>query len=60
MKYSILHIEDNPGDITLMAVHLADIESFQCEVQSAGTIKDGLEAYKQNKHDIVLIDAGLV
>jgi len=56
---TILLIEDNPQDIRLIREMLKEIRSFNYDLVSAATLKDGCEQIQRNNFDIILLDLNL-
>jgi PAS domain S-box-containing protein len=58
-KLRILLIEDNPADVRLVREALAGGRSFRCEVEAAGTLREGLGRLAEGGIDVVLLDLSL-
>jgi CheY-like chemotaxis protein len=56
---SILLVEDNPADISLIKEYLSEKPPFQYELMEAGSLRAGLSQLAQNDFDLVLLDLDL-
>jgi len=56
---SILLIEDNNQDIRLIKEMLKEIRSFNYDLVSAATLKDGCDQIQKKNFDIILLDLNL-
>jgi len=56
---TILLIEDNTQDIRLINEMLKEIRSFNYNLVSAATLKEGFEQIQKNNFDIILLDLNL-
>ena len=57
--FSILLVEDNPGDRRLICEMLAEARSVTFDIQHADRLQAGLEYLGENRVDVVLLDLGL-
>ena len=55
----MLLIEDNPGDVRLIRVALAEIAELKFEFSHSETLVQAFEFLAKNKPDIILLDLGL-
>lgn len=57
----ILMIEDDPAFVDLVRLYLSepDLDGFACDVDSAGSLKAGLEAVEGRPYAAALVDLGL-
>ena len=58
-EQTILLIEDNPGDIRLVKDMLNEITSFNYQLISAETLKEGCEQIRKNHFVLILLDLNL-
>ena len=58
-NFSILLIEDNPGDRRLFRSYLDDIPGYDFDLHCAESLQDGLEFVKKNILSIILTDLNL-
>jgi DNA-binding NtrC family response regulator len=56
---SILLIEDNPGDRRLIKEMLNEIATFNYQLSTAETLKEGIELIKNNQFVLILLDLNL-
>lgn len=56
---SILHIEDNPGDVRLVRELLKNVDRYYFEWEYAATLKQAIEKSQQSAFDILLLDLSL-
>ncbi len=56
---SILLVDDNPADISLIKEFLSERPSLSFELQEAGSLKAALTLQAGNDFDVVLLDLGL-
>ena len=52
----ILLIEDNSGDAYLIEEHLEEFANFSYEIESVGTLNEGLNILKEQPFDVILLD----
>ncbi len=57
--FSILLVEDNPGDRRLICEMLAEARSVTFDIKHADRLQAGLEYLGENRVDVVLLDLGL-
>ncbi len=55
----ILLIEDNPGDVRLMRMFLAEAGSSKMELTHLGCMSDAVNHLQRGEVDVVLLDLGL-
>jgi len=58
-KVRILAIEDNPADVRLIGEYLKEKPSFEYELISAGTMKEGIERLANDGFSVLLLDLNL-
>jgi two-component system cell cycle response regulator len=58
-RYSVLIIEDDPGDARLVAEALKQAGNFQFELEMVNTLADGLAKLSVRQFDVVLLDLSL-
>lgn len=56
---SVLHVEDNAGDIRLVRELLKEVDYYHFEWQYAATLKQAIEKSQQSLFDILLLDLSL-
>lgn len=56
---TILLVEDNPGDVDLIRLMLAETETVTFAVKPAHTLSEAMGFLKENSIDLVLLDLGL-
>jgi len=56
---SILLVEDNPADISLIKEYLSEKQSVRFELQEAGSLQTALALQSCTDFDVVLLDLGL-
>lgn len=55
----VLLIEDNPGDIRLIQLHLEEQADAAIELQTCGRLDEGVERLRTDRVDLVLLDLNL-
>jgi signal transduction histidine kinase len=58
-KVSVLLVEDNPGDARLTRELLAEVDSFECELEHVGSSAEAVAALERGRFDVVLLDLSL-
>ena len=58
-KIGILLVEDNPGDARLTRELLAEVDSFEFELEHVERMADAVAAIDRRKFDVVLLDLSL-
>ncbi len=56
---TILLIEDNPSDVRIVKEMLKEINYFKVNFISVSSLKEGCDAFKKDKFDIILLDLNL-
>ncbi len=56
---NVFLIEDNPGDARLIKEMLSECRDMEFVLQSAGTLKEGLELLSKGGFDVILLDLSL-
>ncbi len=55
-KIAVLLVEDNPGDARLTRELLAEVDSFEFELEHFECLADALAALARNRFDVILFD----
>jgi signal transduction histidine kinase len=58
-KIAILLVEDNPGDARLTRELLAEVDSFEFELEHVERMADATATFDRRKFDVVLLDLSL-
>jgi signal transduction histidine kinase len=58
-KVSILLVEDNPGDARLTRALLAEVASFEFELEHVPKLADAVATLQQRRVDVILLDLSL-
>jgi signal transduction histidine kinase len=58
-KVTILLVEDNPGDARLTRELLAEVDSFECELEHVGSSAEAVTALERGRFDVILLDLSL-
>lgn len=58
-QLSVLYIEDNLVNITLVKILLADVKGTEYDYKAVNSLKEGLSVLQSKLFDIVLLDLGL-
>ena len=57
--YSVLHIEDNPGDRVLFKEYLSQFSRFEVDLDQANSLEAGIERLNSKIYDLIVLDLGL-
>jgi len=58
-ELKVLLVEDNPGDVRLIKEFLTEGESSHITLRDVGSLRQALEAVKQDYFDLILLDLSL-